>query len=120
MAAAIAKADASALPLARNTAFPINVKILACSASRPLRLLPLVLAAQCSHTKPARTRRYSAVRAPSKAWIAAIPWPGAAQLGAVSPNMLSWRQCHCDKLDKLRATPIESFGLSKKHHAART
>jgi len=43
IATVIAKAEASALPLVRNTAFPINVKILAClQAGAPA--LPLVAA----------------------------------------------------------------------------
>jgi hypothetical protein len=43
IATVIAKAEASALPLVRNSAFPINVKILAClQAGAPA--LPLVAA----------------------------------------------------------------------------
>jgi len=36
------------------------------------------------------------------------------QLGVGSPNMLSLRQCHCDKLDKYQVTSIENSDLTMR------
>ena len=69
----------SALLLARNIAFPINVNILACS--KPAwPALPLVVSVSLKQICPP-TRRLLRRSGPSKARIAAIPWPQESAFG---------------------------------------
>jgi hypothetical protein len=117
IATTIAKAEASALPPVRNTAFPINVKILACAA------------AGRSGPYPSSSRRK--IRCcvdPGDPPFDARVRPGMRQSrGRVSEQpgdersvMPPLRLCHCDKLDKRHAAPIENPIYRRGRHTAGT
>jgi len=100
MTAATATADTRALPPARNSAFAINVKILALFVVPALPApTPQVSVRQKLATKPAQTRHTQPIRRRVRLGLRQSRGRGKGQLGAVPQRSPSLPVGHCDKLD---------------------